>query len=207
MSERDIEKRTFEFALRIIRLCRALDDDRTGRVLVNQLLRSGTSIGANVEEAQGAQSKPDFIAKMSIAQKEARETLYWLRLIAQSELQPAEKMVPIIQEADEILRIVSAIIVSAVNAVTRGFPCCGGWNCFSNCTHRAACLAISRKTSPGQFTKPIPDISRLPSSDDSYQNSVGGEARIPFLEVPAGSSPESPPDTVPSPDAGTAAPG
>lgn len=113
MSERDIEKRTFEFALRIIRLCRALDDDRTGRVLVNQLLRSGTSIGANVEEAQGAQSKPDFIAKMSIAQKEARETLYWLRLLAESQLLPVDRMPPIIQEADEILRIVSAIIVSA----------------------------------------------------------------------------------------------
>jgi four helix bundle protein len=113
MSERDIEKRTFEFALRIIRLCRTLGDDRTGRILMNQLLRSGTSIGANVEEAQGAQSKPDFIAKMSIAQKESRETLYWLRLIAQSDLQPADKMAPIIQEADEILRIVASIIISA----------------------------------------------------------------------------------------------
>ncbi len=113
MSERDIEKRTFEFALRIIRLCRTLGDDRTGRVMMNQLLRSGTSIGANVEEAQGAQSKRDFIAKMSISQKEAWETLYWLRLIAESELLSADRMAPIIQEADEILRIISAIIVSA----------------------------------------------------------------------------------------------
>ena len=80
---------------------------------MNQILRSGTSIGANVEEAQGAQSKKDFISKLSIAQKEARETLYWLRLIAKSEMQSSEKMIPIIQEADEIMRILSAIIVSA----------------------------------------------------------------------------------------------
>jgi len=113
MSERDIEKRTFEFSLRIVRLCKVLDKDRVGRILINQVLRSGTSIGANVEEAQGAQSKADFIAKMSIARKEARETRYWLRIIAEADLQPKEKMSPIIQEAEEIMKIVSAIIVSA----------------------------------------------------------------------------------------------
>ncbi len=113
MSERDIEKRTFEFSLRIIRLCKALVADRVGRIMANQVLRAGTSIGANVEEAQGAQSRPDFIAKMSIARKEARETLYWLRLISESELESKQRLTPLIKEADELARIVSAIIVSA----------------------------------------------------------------------------------------------
>ena len=71
---RDIQQRTFEFATRLVRLCRALDEaPGVSRTLANQLLRSGTSVGANVEEAHGSQSKPDFIAKMSIANKEARE--------------------------------------------------------------------------------------------------------------------------------------
>ena len=113
MGERDIEKRTFEFSLRIVRLCKAPQRDRVGKILMNQVLRSGTSIGANEEEAQGAQSKADFIAKMSIARKEARETRYWLRIITESELQSREMMSPIIQEAEEIMKIVSAIIVSA----------------------------------------------------------------------------------------------
>jgi four helix bundle protein len=113
MSERHIEKRTFEFSLRIVRLRKALEKDRVGRILMNQVLRSGTSIGANVEEAQGAQSKADFVAKMSISRKEARETRYWLRIIAEADLLTREKMAPIIQEAEEIMKIVSAIIVSA----------------------------------------------------------------------------------------------
>jgi four helix bundle protein len=72
----DIAKRSFQYALRIIKLYRELEKDRVGRILGKQLLRSGTSIGANVHEAQGAQSKADFITKMSIAHKEAYETSY-----------------------------------------------------------------------------------------------------------------------------------
>lgn len=70
----DIQQRTYDFALRVLKLCRTLQDDRIGGVLLNQLLRSGTAIGANVEEAQGGQSKKDFVSKMSIARKEAYET-------------------------------------------------------------------------------------------------------------------------------------
>jgi four helix bundle protein len=72
----DIRARMYQFSLRIIKLCRALGNDNVGRVLFNQLLRSGTSIGANVEEAKAGQSKKDFVAKMSIARKEAVETHY-----------------------------------------------------------------------------------------------------------------------------------
>jgi four helix bundle protein len=112
MDGMDIDKRTFELSLRIVRLCKALDRKGVGRILGNQVLRSGTSIGANVEEAQGAQSKADFIAKMSIARKEARETLYWLHIITESELTSRGKMALIIQETDEIAKIISAIIIS-----------------------------------------------------------------------------------------------
>lgn len=84
----DINKRTFDFALRIIKLCQFLNKNYVmeNNILAKQLLRSGTSIGANVEEAQAGQSRPDFVHKMAIALKEARETHYWLRLLEASEI-------------------------------------------------------------------------------------------------------------------------
>lgn len=87
--KRDIAERTFEFARRIIKLCQTLDQvPGVSRILANQLLRSGTSVGANVEEGLGGQSRADFVSKYSIACKEARETHYWLRLLAASEILP-----------------------------------------------------------------------------------------------------------------------
>ena len=81
-AEIKITDRSFNFAVRIVRLCQFLEkQDRVSKTLANQLLRSGTSVGANIEEAQAGQSKADFTAKMSIARKEARETLYWLKLL------------------------------------------------------------------------------------------------------------------------------
>ena len=83
----DIQDRTFAFAVEIVRLCQRLDEKPgAGRTLSKQLLRSATSIGANMEEAQAGQSKADFISKTSIALKEARETLYWLRLLAAAQV-------------------------------------------------------------------------------------------------------------------------
>ena len=109
----DIQTRAFEFAKRVVKLCQALDTDGVARVMMGQVLRSGTSIGANVEEAQGAQSRRDFVSKMSIARKEAYETRYWLRLIVETGLQPSARMRTIAPECDEITRILSAIILSA----------------------------------------------------------------------------------------------
>ncbi len=110
-AELKITERTFNFAVRVVKLCRFLErQDRVSRTLANQLLRSGTSIGANVEEAQAGQSKADFIAKMSIARKEARETHYWLRLLKESEIVPESQLSEIVQEADEIIRILTAIV-------------------------------------------------------------------------------------------------
>ena len=109
-----ITERTFEYAVRIVRLCQVLEkQDRVSRTLANQLLRSGTSVGANTEEAQAGQSKADFIAKMSIARKEARETLYWLQLLKETELINKAKLGNIIKEADELVRIITSIVKTA----------------------------------------------------------------------------------------------
>jgi len=80
------------------------------RTLSNQLLRSGTSIGANVEEGQGSQSRADFIAKYSIACKEARETHYWLRLMAATEIRPQPQLSELLEEAHQLVAILTAII-------------------------------------------------------------------------------------------------
>jgi four helix bundle protein len=111
---RDIRERTFSFALEILRLCRSLDSkSRSLRILAQQLLRSGTSVGENVQEAQAGQSRPDFISKYNIALKEARETLYWLRLVdASGELSNGACKI-LLREADEIARVIASIIVKA----------------------------------------------------------------------------------------------
>lgn len=86
-TDNDLMGRTFGFACRVVELCKALDKRHgVSRTLANQLLRSGTSIGANVEEGQAGQSRADFISKYSIACKEARETNYWLRLLKETDI-------------------------------------------------------------------------------------------------------------------------
>ncbi|HEX8368558.1 MAG TPA: four helix bundle protein [Pyrinomonadaceae bacterium] len=113
----DIRERAFAFAVRIVKLCQFLEKhSEVSKTLIRQLLDAGTSIGANLEEAQAGQSKPDFIHKNAIALKEARETNYWLRLIpATNELD--EKITKgineLITESAEIMKIVGSIIVSA----------------------------------------------------------------------------------------------
>src|SRR5690606_33863525 len=103
---RDLPDRTFEFAKRIVKLCKVLEDaGGISRTLGKQLLRSGTSVGANVEEGQASHSRADFIAKYGIACKEARETHYWLRLMAATEILPKDKLESITQEAHELIAI------------------------------------------------------------------------------------------------------
>ncbi len=113
MQDRDIRERTYQFSIRIVRLCQALDEDRIGRVLMSQILRAGTGIGANLEEGQAAQSKKDFISKVSIARKEAFEAHYWLRLLRGCGLIPEDRMADIIDECEEIAKVLSAIVLSA----------------------------------------------------------------------------------------------
>lgn len=120
---RDIYARTFEFACRIVKLYQHLAErGGAGRVLAGQVLRSGTSIGANLEEGRGGHSRADFIAKAAIALKEARETHYWLRLLNACEVVPADRLVPLIAEANEIVAILTTIVKNARagNPATRG---------------------------------------------------------------------------------------
>src|SRR4051812_2921030 len=108
MAENVIRKKSFEFALMIINLYSELQERRE-YVLSKQLLRSGTSIGANVEEACAGQSRKDFLAKMSIASKEARETRYWLQLLQQSKLVDVD-VTNALHEANEIISILTSIV-------------------------------------------------------------------------------------------------
>jgi four helix bundle protein len=108
-----IDERTYKFALRVINLVTALPHNRPGEVLGKQVLRSGTSIGANVEEAYAAVSQREFTQKMSIALKEARETHYWLRLIRDAELVTTSRIDPIIQEALELKRILAKTVITS----------------------------------------------------------------------------------------------
>jgi four helix bundle protein len=109
----DIVGRTFTYAVRVIRLVRAMPRDVGGQVAPRQLARSGTSVGANVEEAQAAQSRADFVRRMNIARAEAKGCLYWLRLAAESEILPRRRLQAILVEADEIIRVWTAIVSSA----------------------------------------------------------------------------------------------
>jgi four helix bundle protein len=110
----DILDRTFDFAVKIVELSGKLDErPGVGRVMMSQILRAGTSVPSNVEEAQAAQSRADFISKMSIALKEARETHLRLRLLATAKIIPDAHLRAMIDEAEEIKLVIGAIIVSA----------------------------------------------------------------------------------------------
>jgi four helix bundle protein len=108
MAESIIAKRSFEFALDIIRLYRELQAQHE-YVLSKQLLRSGTSIGANAAEASAGQSRKDFSSKMAIALKEARETKFWLRLLQESELVDID-VTPYLAQIDELCRMLTSIV-------------------------------------------------------------------------------------------------
>ena len=112
-TQRDIEKRTFEFAVRIVKLVNAIPRSTGANVIARQVMRAGTSVGANVEEAQGSQTKKEFTRRMNVARSEARETLYRLRLIKETELLPGDRLAGMLQEADELVRILTAIVKKA----------------------------------------------------------------------------------------------
>lgn len=109
--------KSFDFALEIIELYKILKS-KNEFVISKQLLRSGTSVGANVEEATAAQSKKDFTTKMSIASKEARETRYWLRLLNQSKLVEYDYK-NYLNKIDELIRIITAIVKTAQSNLSK----------------------------------------------------------------------------------------
>jgi four helix bundle protein len=110
----DIHERLLKFGIKIVKLCKILAKNPDNRVIADQLIRSGTSVGANMQEADAASSRKDFINKVNVAKKEIQETNYWLKLIEGSELINNENNKKefdlLLKESDELKRIVGAIL-------------------------------------------------------------------------------------------------
>ena len=116
MSDNIILDKSFEFAIRVVKLYKYLCDDKKEYVLSKQLLRAGTSIGANINEAQAGQSKADFIAKMAIASKEARESKYWIELLIKTDyLDINENHVKsLLNDIEEIIKLLTSIVKTSM---------------------------------------------------------------------------------------------
>jgi four helix bundle protein len=112
MKENIIKDKSFNFAIRIINLYKYLTYHKKEFILSKQILRSGTSIGANIEEALGGFSKKDFIAKLTISYKEARETFYWLRLLNETNYLTDEQAKSLFADCDEICKIIAKIKIT-----------------------------------------------------------------------------------------------
>ena len=107
-----IQTKSFAFAIRIVNLYKYLYSEKKEFVLSKQILRSGTSIGANVEEAIGGQSGKDFFAKITIAYKETRETIYWLKLLAATDYLNKEQAESLLIDAEELCKILGKIQIT-----------------------------------------------------------------------------------------------
>lgn len=106
----DLDERTLEFGRRVVVLCKSLPRDLVNTELARQCIRSGTSIGANYLEANDSLGKKDFVYKMKISRKEAKETIYWLKLIVEANKKLESRMEGLLQEAFELKKILSSII-------------------------------------------------------------------------------------------------
>jgi four helix bundle protein len=113
MDAEELKKRTKQLGLRIIKLIESLPSSKAANVIGNQLLRSGTSVGANYRSACRARSKPDFISKASISIEEADESLYWMEMLVEAEIMPKEKLAALMKETDEIVAILTASVKTA----------------------------------------------------------------------------------------------
>jgi four helix bundle protein len=109
----DLKQRTFEFSLRVMRLAESLPNTRSGRTIANQLIRCGTSVGANYRAARRAKSTKDFISKMGTVEEECDETMFWTELAVASDCTAGESVKGLLKEADELLAIVVASIRTA----------------------------------------------------------------------------------------------
>lgn len=109
----DLRLRTKKFALRIIKLCASLPNNREGRILGDQVFRSGTSVGANYREAYRARSRAEFISKLGDSQKELEETIYWMELLTEGGTVKPAKLKLLFAEADELMAIFSSSIITS----------------------------------------------------------------------------------------------
>lgn len=116
MKENVIQTKTFDFAIRIIKVYKHLKQNKNEYIISKQLLRSGTSIGANIEEAIGGQSKNDFTSKLSIAYKEARESSYWIKLLEKSNYLTNLESESLLNDLTEILKIIGKIQITIRNS-------------------------------------------------------------------------------------------
>ncbi len=114
-SENIIQQKTFAFAIRIVNVYKHLKNEKKEFVLSKQLLRSGTSIGANIEESIGGQSDRDFLSKVSIAYKEARETVYWLKLLQATDYLSLQEAESLLSDAEEMCKIIGKIQLTIKN--------------------------------------------------------------------------------------------
>ncbi|MDP3763159.1 MAG: four helix bundle protein [bacterium] len=113
----DLAERTFRFSQDLLRCCRKLKQDHVTKPMISQLIRAGTSIGANYSEADSANSKKDFINKISISKKEANETKYWIRIMAEDVPEMKDELRKLFKEAQELHLIFSAIIRKAKDKI------------------------------------------------------------------------------------------
>jgi four helix bundle protein len=119
-SQSIVQEKSFHFAVHLVNYSRRLRKDNTDLVLTRQLLRSGTSVGANVEEALGGQSSKDIISKLAIAAKEARETGYWLRLLRDTQPHDQQELADLLKECDGLLRMLNSIILTTRRKLAAG---------------------------------------------------------------------------------------
>ena len=108
--ENNVQNKSFQFAVRIVNLCKILRNERQEYILSKQLLRSGTSIGANIAEAQQAQTRPDFLSKLNNSLKETSETLYWLRLLEATDYLTQSEFESICFDCVELEKILTASV-------------------------------------------------------------------------------------------------
>ena len=117
----DLKERTAVFAEEIIEFVKTVKRCEITRPIISQLIRSGTSIGANYAEADGAESRKDFVHKIALSNKEVKETKYWLRIIAKAEVEKRDRALELWKEADELNRIFSSILIKTKQGGSKAF--------------------------------------------------------------------------------------
>jgi len=112
--DHDIYERLLSFGIRIVKFCKILSKNFDNKVIADQLIRAGTSVGANMQEADAASSRKDFINKVNISKKEIQETNYWLKIIQGSELinnsNNQQELVQLLKESEELIKIIGSIL-------------------------------------------------------------------------------------------------
>jgi four helix bundle protein len=119
MKENVVKQKSFLFAIRIVNLYKFLTENKREFVLSKQLLKSGTAVGALIRESEHAESKPDFKHKLSIAQKEINETIYWLEILKETDFLSDEQFKSIHKDATELKKILTSIIITIKNAIDK----------------------------------------------------------------------------------------